>query len=354
MKITRLEAWPVEMVLDEPYEIAHQRYDRAHNVLVRLVTDKGPVSFGCSAPEPAVTGETAEGVLATLTGTIGPAVQGSDPLRRLRVLESALRAAPEQPAALAAIDLALWDFLGKVTGQPVYRLLGGYRDRIHTSVTIGILPEDETTERARSWVEQGFRSLKIKGGRDPAEDASRLASVRRAIGPRIELRFDGNQGYTARETLEFVELTRSLGLRVIEQPTPESHEQGIGRLRAEAEAALMADESLKTLADAFHIARGRLYDMINVKLMKVGGIEEAVRISAVARSAGMRIMVGCMDECALGIAGGLHFALGRGNVRYADLDGHFGLQGDPTAGCVRLERGTLRPVEAPGLGIVDL
>jgi L-alanine-DL-glutamate epimerase-like enolase superfamily enzyme len=350
MRITRVESWRVDMRLDEPYTIAYETVEQVSNILLRLDLDLGPSGFGCAAPDPVVTGESPEAVLAGLRNVAEPILKGADPMRRLVHLETFQRELADLPSARAAIDLALHDLLGKISGQPTYRLLGGFREQMRTSITIGILPCRETVERAEDLVGRGFRALKLKGGIDADEDAERVVRVREVVGPGVELRFDANQGYSVEASLRFVELTRGAGLELLEQPTPRGDPDLMGRVVESAPIPVMADESLMTLRDAFRIARRDLADMVNVKLMKAGGIDSALQINAVARSAWLEVMVGCMDECALGIAAGLHFALARPNVAYADLDGHIGLQGDPTSGAVLLEGGMLRPSPRPGLG----
>jgi len=350
MKITAVEAWPVVFELENPYTIAYETVSSATNVYLRVTTDTGPVGFGCAAPDEEVTGETADSVMTALCDTVEPAIRGSDPLRSAMLLERVRQPMAAAPSAKAALDMALLDILGKRAGLPVWKLLGGYRERIKTSVTIGILPVRETIDEAIGWIDQGFSCLKIKGGADLDADVERLLEVRRAVGPKVELRFDANQGFTVDQTLELVLRAADARLRLIEQPTPKGEPELMAQISSRTSIPVMADESLMNLRDAFRLARKDLVDMVNVKLMKVGGIAEALHVNAVSRAAGYEVMVGCMDESGLAIAAGLHFALARPNVEFADLDGHIGLIGDPAADAVRLRDGYLYPTGEPGLG----
>jgi L-alanine-DL-glutamate epimerase-like enolase superfamily enzyme len=350
VRVRGIEAWSVDLALVEPYEIAYETIAVAPQVFLRITTDS-LVGYGCAAPDPEVTGEDATTVLRFLSEVAEPVIRGSDALRPARILEELREPATDHSSALAAVDMALHDLLGKAAGMPLWRLLGGYRDRVRTSITVGILPLEETVSRSNSFVERGFRCLKLKGGKDPDLDAARVLAVRRAVGPGIELRFDANQGYSVEDSQRFVEATRSARLEVFEQPTPRGEPDLLGRVTESVHLPVMADESLMTLRDAFRIARRDLADMVNVKLMKVGGIAEALAVNAVARSARLEVMVGCMDESELAIAAGLHFALARPNVVYADLDGHLDLIDDPAIGTVTLRGGTLFPSDRPGLGL---
>jgi L-alanine-DL-glutamate epimerase-like enolase superfamily enzyme len=351
MKITRVDAVEVKLRLEQPYTIAYESVESVTNVFLRIETNTKISGLGCAAPDLAVTGETATSVLDAIRNVVESELRGSDPLRLSMLLERLREPLATQPSARSAVDMALHDILGKRAGLPLWKVLGGFRERIRTSITIGILPVDETVEQARGWVRQGFTSLKIKGGLDVDADVERLLRVREEVGHKIELRFDANQGYTVDKTLDLVKRAKRAHLELIEQPTPKGQPDLLGRVTDEVSLPVMADESLTSLRDAFRLARHGLVDMVNVKLAKVGGIADSLQINAVARSAGLAVMVGCMDESAFSIAAGLHFALARPNVMYADLDGHIGLIDDPASIAVQLRDGYLYPTGAPGIGL---
>lgn len=350
MKIVRVEVERRPLTLRAPYTIAYETVDSVENVFVRVVTDGPHVGLGAAGPDEGVTGETVDACEEALRER-APSLTGADPLARLGLLPAFATAGP---AARAAIDMALYDLLGKAAGLPVHRLLGAPLPSMPTSVTVFIEAPHAMVARAKALAAQGFSAIKLKGGRDPQQDAAMVRAVRAAVGPDVALRFDANQGYTEAEALVFLEGIADTDLEVLEQPTPRGRGDALRRVSDASPVPVMADESLIDLADAFRLARGRLAHMVNIKLMKVGGIEAALTVNAVARAAGMEVMVGCMDESALAIAAGLHFALARPNVQLADLDGHLDLLDDPAASAVITRGGRLFPADGPGFGVVDL
>ena len=350
MRITGVEAWLVTMRLSRPYTASYDTVEETTNVFLRILTDRRLVGYGCAAPDEHATGETTDAMLETIRTVVEPILKGADPLRPALLLEMLRPVLEEEPSIRAGVDMALWDILGKKCELPLWKILGGYRDRMMTSVTVGILPVEETVAQAREWVGRGFRILKLKGGIDVEADIARVFKVREAVGNDVALRFDANEGFTVEQAMWFIDRTAPAQLELLEQPTHKGLLDVLGQVTRRGAVPVMADESLATLRDAFRLASNDMVDMLNVKLMKVGGIAEAQRINAVAKAARLQVMVGCLDESALGIAAGLHFALADRNIAYADLDGHLDLTGDPAAGAVIIEDGTLLPNDQPGLG----
>jgi L-alanine-DL-glutamate epimerase-like enolase superfamily enzyme len=252
------------------------------------------------------------------------------------------------PSAQCAFDIAFHDLLGLAAGLPLHRLLGGYRDRIQTSITLNLAPVRQTVEMARERARQGFRILKIKGGLDPEEDVRRIQAVHRALR-RLTLRLDADQGYTLQQA---VDVARALEgkLEMLEQPTPADDLDALRQVTELSPLPILADEAVSGPPSALEIATRRAADGLSVKLVTCGGLRCARTIDAIARAARMTTMVGCVNEPALLIAAGLSFALSSPSVQYGDLDGHFDLVGDPTLPGFRFEEGWLIASEVPGLG----
>ncbi|SHJ82713.1 L-alanine-DL-glutamate epimerase [Maribacter aquivivus] len=353
MKITHISFERLDLKLSDPYTIAYETIDRTSNFILKVETDTKIVGYGCAAPDPVVTNESPSDVTDAIKNIIIPYLLGKDPFTYALLLLELKELLGKRSSALAMVDLALFDIMSKKAEVPLYKFLGGYRNSIATSITIGIMSIDETLSYASEYVKQGFTILKIKGGSNLEEDIAKMRMIHEKY-PNIELRFDGNQGYSVKESVDFVKATAAIGIEIFEQPTKVESEERLGEVTNQVSIPVMADESLKTLTDAFRLAQNERVDMVNIKLQKVGGIWVGMHINSVAKAAKLDAMVGCIDECGLGIAAGLHFALSRPNIVYADLDGHLDIIDDPYHSIFRLEKGILYPTEKFGLGFSEL
>jgi L-alanine-DL-glutamate epimerase-like enolase superfamily enzyme len=351
MTITKIDIHPITFKLKNPYAIAYDSYDTAANVLVRIETSSGLVGWGNAAPDAHVTGESIEQAKEILATSIVPALISRDG-RNIAEIDALLQTlAPTAPAARAAIDIALHDLLGQRARLPLYQLLGGARQGILTSVTIGITSVEDGARRARELLQAGFRALKIKTGKVWKEDVERVKAIRDAIGETMALRVDANQGYSVQETLKFIRRIKDCRVEFIEQPTPANALGDLKILRDESEIPIMADESARSASEVLNLGFNKIVDMINVKLMKSGGLLSAGQAVAVAAAGGQPVMVGCMDESRVSIAAALHLACALPGVQYADLDGAFDIVNDVAVGGFELKDGFLLPSGKPGLGV---
>jgi L-alanine-DL-glutamate epimerase-like enolase superfamily enzyme len=354
MTIKSIEYFKLNMPLAIPYTIAYETVDHAINIILKLTTNTGLTSWGCAAPDIAVTGESPEDVVDNIEKIIIPLLKGQSPFQIVKTDYLLKQRLKKSSSTLAMVDMALHDMMARKAELPLYQLLGGFRHSITTSITIGILPLEETLKQAIEFKRKGFSIIKLKGGLNISEDIEKIIKLRETLGSDFKLRFDANQGYTIDQSIEFINKTKVAKIEILEQPTDQTKDKSLGIVTNSVKIPVMADESIKSLLDAYHLVSNNLIDMVNIKLMKVGGIIEAQHINSVAKAAGMEVMIGCLDECELGISAGLHFALSRPNIEYADLDGHLDLLDDPFKDLFKLDNGVLYPSDHDGLGKISL
>jgi o-succinylbenzoate synthase len=319
MGIERVEVYSVTLRYFEPFRIAPGSSEKSRNIVVRILTDYGVEGWGEASPSRRVTGETVETVLEALA-RIAPRLIGMCPLRIEQDVEAMDQVVEGNPAAKAAIDIALHDILGKTAGKQLFMLLGGYRTKVLTDFTLSIKTPREMAADAVKAVEKGFRALKVKVGVNSSEDVERIRMVREAVGDGVEIRIDANEGWSPDQAIEVLNRVEKFRIRFVEQPVPAHDVKGLAMVRRDSPIPVMADESVHSPSDALRLIQEEAVDLINIKLMKSGGILKARKISDVAEAAGVPCMIGCMSESEIGIAAGAHFAAGLRNVMYADLD----------------------------------
>jgi L-alanine-DL-glutamate epimerase-like enolase superfamily enzyme len=354
MQITKAEVIPVQLSLNRPVQLAGlPQIDHIDVVFVRIETRQGQTAWGCTVAHPELTGEQPAEVLRQCRqyARIVPDLHPTNLEYSLTELENL--GGGRSSAAMCAFDLAFHDLLCLAADMPLYRLLGGYRNRIQTSVTVPVSSVDESVELARQRAALGFQILKIKGGLDPQQDVQRVKAIHRAL-PHHRLRLDADGGYSQRDALEVASALQD-HLEMLEQPTPAGDLAALRQVTQLSPLPILADQSLIGPASALELAAERAANGLSLKLASCGGLRCARQIDTIARVAHLATMVSCFVEPALLIAAGLSFALSSPNVQYGDLDGHLDLLDDPSHACFRLEDGWLVATDVPGLGYtVDL
>jgi L-alanine-DL-glutamate epimerase-like enolase superfamily enzyme len=319
MGIQQVETYHVTLNYRQPFRIAPGVSTEANNVVVKIITDYGIIGWGESSPSKRVTGETVETVARTLN-KIGPKLIGTCPLRIEQDVELMDTLVEGNPAAKAAVDMALHDILGKTVGKPLFMLIGGYRTEVMTDLTLGIKSPKKMANDAIRAVRKGFRALKVKLGTDPAEDVKRVRAVREAAGDNVQIRVDANQGWTVKQAVDVLSKIEKFKIQFAEQPVSAEDIKGLREVRKNSPVPIMADESVHSPQDATRLIIAEAVDFINIKLMKCGGILRGRKVAEVAEAAGVPCMIGCMSESEIGIAAAAHLAAGVKNIQYADLD----------------------------------
>ena len=284
-----------------------------------------------------------------------PAVVGEDPFRISWIVQRMDRALDGGEEAKAGIEMALWDIVGKALGTPVYNLLGGkVRDRIPLSYSIPFGPPEDMAELACERVKWGHRTIKVKvGNEDSARDIAAVKLIRKAIGPNVKLRVDGNMGWqTAKQAIQVIRVMEEHNLELVEQPLAAYDLEGMAEVRRSISVPLMADESIRNPRSAMQVIRREAADIGNVYVTEAGGLLNASRIFAMFEAAGMPCMIGSMPEFGIGTAAQIHLGVAMTNLGPdSDTCGVLYHQEDLLKIPLRIEHGFSYPPEGPGLGV---
>jgi len=351
MKIIKVEAVPFDVKLTEPFRIAIGTIFSTRGILVRVHTDENIVGIGEGAPTLMITGETQEGALNVVNNYLANVLVGKDPLNIGKLIADMDKTIIGNPSAKAAVDIALHDVLGKAAGKPLYQMLGGRVHEVATDCTVGIKEPEAMAKDARAIVEKGFSSVKVKIGIDVKEDIERVRRIREAVGDDVAIRVDANQGYDAKTAIKVIRELERYDIQLVEQPVPTWDIEGLRLVRQAVSIPVMADESVHTPQDAVELIKRDAVDLINIKLMKSGGIFKAKQIAIIAEAAGIPCMIGCMLETKLSITAAAHFAASTRNVKEADLDAPLFLKEDPVKEGIKYDKGILKISDLPGIGV---
>lgn len=331
LRIHAIEARPLNARLIAPFVTAAGRRDHVENVAVCVRLANGVVGWGEIPPLPPITAEDQAMALAAAE-RCAAWLPGRDAGQWRLIARELAEREPDLAASRAGVEMAIVDALCRAWGAPLYRFLGGASDTVTTDITIPICEPAEAEALARGYAAAGFSTIKTKVGLDVDADVERLRAIRRGH-PRCAFIVDANQGYSADDALRALRSMRAAGIEpaLFEQPVAREDWDGLGRVTAEGGVPVAADESCRSAADALRIARQNLATVVNIKIAKLG-LVEALDVAAIARAAGIGLMVGGMVETRIAMGFSAHVAAGLGGFDFVDLDTPLLLAEDPVIG----------------------
>ena len=353
-QIVKIEFWPVDIPITDPFVVATGARVVAENIFIRVTLHDDTQGYGESAPFPEVGGETRDSCLTTLRQLAATLIGTSAGHYALCAADMA-QAAPAQPAARCGLETAMIDAYCRSTQIPMWRLWGGQDIRPReTDITIPIATLEKSVSLARGWYARGFRLFKMKVGKDVDQDIRRLEAVHHSL-PGISFIGDGNQGYSREECLAFARGVRRFGgtIVLLEQPVVRDDLDSMTAIRQDTGIPVAADESVRSLADARNVIARCAADYINIKIMKTGVIE-AVAIAEATLAAGLKLMVGGMVETRIAMGCSFSLVLGMKGFDILDLDTPLLLANDPLTGGYQYRGPHLEPWHTAGLGVTAL
>lgn len=356
MKITGFELKAEDIPLKQPFVTSVRRIEVIRDYVFVLETDSGLKGFGACAPTPVITGDTVGSVTYALNEIIGPALVG-------KILDESLLATVQKSlmhnsSAKAAADIALYDLLAKSAGKPLYNYLGADVETkyLKTDATVSLGSIEAMLSETKKHLGDGFTTLKVKLGGTREDDKARIEALAKTIPADIVVRLDANQGWSVEDSVYLCDVAEHSGLNIdlVEQPVHYEDVDGMAVVTKSTALKILADESVFSVAQAKQIIEKGAADMINIKLMKCGGVFEALKIAALSKENGVECMLGCMMEGPVSVAAAAHFGAAAGITRF-DLDAPFLCKNVPVKGSVRFSgEDIVLGKEESGLGITEI
>ncbi|MFI2810340.1 MULTISPECIES: dipeptide epimerase [unclassified Microbulbifer] len=354
MKIVDVKLGMLKVPLITPFKTALRTVECVEDVIVMLETDDGRIGYGNAPATAVITGDTHASVIAAIREIFTPLLLNRDvgDLNQLaREIDGAM---VNNTSAKAAVEIALYDLFAQGFGVPLYRALGGGENSLTTDITISVDYIDKMVADAESAVERGFEILKLKVGKDIRLDIERIKAVYAAVKGRALLRLDANQGWSPKQAVQAIRSLEDAGvlLELVEQPVKARNLEGMRYISERVKTPIMADESVFGPLEMMDIIQGRVAEIINIKLMKTGGITNALKMTDLAGLYDVECMVGCMLETSIGVSAAAHVAAARSAVvSKLDLDVPSLCEFDPVIGGATYTDADVILNDTPGLGI---
>ena len=356
MKITAVRLGKISVPLRTPFKTALRTVSSVEDVIVEIHTDDGRIGYGEAPPTGPITGDTTLGIIGAIQDHIAKSIIGMDVDDFEDVLQKVQKSIVGNTSAKAAVDMALWDLYGQKYGIPVYKLMGGARKNITTDITISVNDPETMVRDSLIALDRGYDCLKMKVGINPEMDVARLKAVRQAVGNDVTIRIDANQAWNAKQAVRILNAMQEQGLQIelVEQPVPAHDLEGMKYVTERSYVPVLADESLYSPADAATILRMGAADLLNIKLMKCGGLYNALKICTMAEVYGVECMIGCMLEAKISVNAAVHLACAKRVITKVDLDGPVLCSEDPILGGSVFNEKDITVSDAPGLGILGV
>ncbi len=352
--ISSVEIYKIFIPLKEPFVISLGAINRVENVVVIIRTEDGCAGYGECSPYMTINGESVD--TCFIVGQyLAKVLKGQDALNIEHCSWLMDRTIYANSSIKSAFDIALYDIAAQHSGVPIYRFLGGAKNKVLTTdMTVSIGTPQKMKEDAIKFKQQGFPVIKVKLGEEKEIDVERIKSIREGIGYELPLRIDANQGWqTPQNAIEILQALQPYNIQHCEEPIPRWQFMQLGKVTASSPIPIMADESCSDHHDAERLIQLNACNMLNIKLGKSSGFYKAMKIVDLAATAGMHLQIGGFMESRLGMTAAAHLALTNNNILHCDFDTPLMFTEDPViGGIVYKENGVIDVPDTPGLGAV--